>query len=296
MLAFSASDKVKTIMILLHFINIFMIGVSLAMTDSINQNASSVNACVCKVNDGLPGKDGRDGKEGPKGEKGDPGFPGLPGPTGYTGVPGSRGLKGQKGEMTEGLKGGPGSRGLPGERGPQGYTGARGVPGMKGQKGEMGGGLGVEVEEFKQKIDVLNTQLKILTAASNKQKKAILLQNGRSVGAKLFVSTHRQMNYEAARVTCERGGASLASPTNATENSAIQDIVVETGRAAFLGINDLQREGTFRVPSGEDITYAKWAPPNPNNEHGAEDCVEIFANGFWNDLACKEIRLAICEF
>lgn len=261
-------------------IYIFTLGVpwfTAAMADPKSNlestNSCPVIACGTPGNNGLPGRDGRDGKEGAKGEKGEPGLQGL------------RGLQGPPGKA--------GPQGNPGFTGAVGQKGNFGLPGQKGEKGDF---TGLELDLLKRQMSAMNLQLNLLQDASTKLKKAILLNNGRSVGEKLFVTYHRELTYEAAKVMCTNAGGSLASPRNAPENNAIKEIVVQTEKIAFLGINDLRTEGSFRYPSGEAIGYSNWGPKEPNDEKGIEDCVEMFSSGKWNDKSCGERRLVICEF
>ncbi|KAJ1142391.1 hypothetical protein NDU88_008717 [Pleurodeles waltl] len=236
-------------------------------------NSCPVIACGTPGSNGLPGRDGRDGIGGAKGEKGEPGLQGL------------RGLQGPPGKA--------GPQGNPGSRGASGQKGDFGPPGQKGEKGDISG---LELDLLKRQMSAVNLQLNLLRDASTKLKKAILLQNGRSVGEKLFVTHHRELNYEAAKVICANAGGSIASPRNAAENNAIKEIIVQTEKVAFLGINDLRTEGDFRYPSGEEIGYSNWASKEPNNEKGIEDCVEMPSSGKWNDRSCGDKRLVICEF
>ncbi|KAL3841963.1 hypothetical protein ACJMK2_020039 [Sinanodonta woodiana] len=41
--------------------------------------------------------------------------------------------------------------------------------------------------------------------------------------------------------------------------------------------------------------YTHWAPGEPNNLGGNENCLILYNNGFWNDLDCGTIFHYICE-
>lgn len=88
----------------------------------------------------------------------------------------------------------------------------------------------------------------------------------------------------------------MASPRSAAENEALQQLVTAQNKPAFLSMTDSKTEGKFTYPTGESLVYSNWAPGEPNNDKGAEDCVEIYTNGKWNDKSCGEARLVICEF
>lgn len=95
---------------------------------------------------------------------------------------------------------------------------------------------------------------------------------------------------------CTQAGGQLASPRSAAENEALQQLVTAQNKIAFLSMTDATTEGKFTYPTGETLVYSNWAPGEPNNNGGAENCVEILTNGKWNDKNCKEQRLVICEF
>ncbi|EMP28762.1 Pulmonary surfactant-associated protein D [Chelonia mydas] len=103
-------------------------------------------------------------------------------------------------------------------------------------------------------------------------------------------------NFDNLKQRCSQAGGQLASPQNAAENAAIQQIVVLYNKLVFLGINDIQTEGRFKYLNGENIVYSNWQTGEPNNDKGIEDCVEVYSSGKWNDKPCGEKRLIVCEF
>lgn len=54
----------------------------------------------------------------------------------------------------------------------------------------------------------------------------------------------------------------------------------------WIGLNDLETEGTFRWLSGEPVAYTRWASGEPNNINN-EDCAQLYPDGTWNDKACS---------
>lgn len=65
----------------------------------------------------------------------------------------------------------------------------------------------------------------------------------------------------------------------------------------FIGINDLEREGTFVYSDRSPMqTFNKWRSGEPNNAYDEEDCVEMVASGGWNDVACHITMYFMCEF
>ncbi|XP_068838291.1 pulmonary surfactant-associated protein D [Capricornis sumatraensis] len=258
---------------------------------------------------GMPGPAGREGPSGRQGSMGPPGTPGPkgePGPKGGVGAPGMQGSPGLKGERgAPGQPGAPGPAGLAGPAGavgPQGPSGARGPPGLKGDRGTPGerGAKGesglAEVNALRQRVGILEGQLQRLQNAFSQYKKAVLFPDGRSVGEKIFKTAGSEKTFQDAQQVCTQAGGQLPSPRSAAENEALTQLATAQNKAAFLSMTDTRKEGTFIYPTGEPLVYSNWAPQEPNNDGGSENCVEIFPNGKWNDKVCGEQRLVICEF
>nr|XP_056706508.1 pulmonary surfactant-associated protein D-like [Euleptes europaea] len=195
--------------------------------------------------------------------------------------------------FSQGKAGIQGAQGPPGKAGPPGPVGDPGPAGEQGPKGDHGGR---ELLHLEAEVAALRKQLDDLAVAVTKNQKAHLFPNGRSVGGKLFKTDGSHGSFEASKATCFQAGGQLASPRNASENAALQQIIARHNKAAYLGINDMQAEGTFAYLCGDEIGYMNWADEEPNNAGGKEDCVEIYLDGKWNDRSCTEKRLIVCEF
>ncbi|XP_076980868.1 pulmonary surfactant-associated protein D [Tamandua tetradactyla] len=246
---------------------------------------------------GLQGKSGPKGEAGPKGEIGAPGTPGSAGTRGPTGPKGEKGAMGERGAPGNAGAAGPvgagGSQGPPGARGPPGLKGDRGVPGDRGPKGDSGL---PDIVALRQQVEALQGQVQLLQAGFSLYKKVELFPNGRSVGEKIFKTGGFEKSFEDAQLVCTQAGGRVASPLSAAENTALEQLVSAHNKPAFLSMTDTKIEGQFTYPTGEPLTYSNWAPGEPNNNGGAENCVEIFTNGKWNDKSCREQRLVVCEF
>ncbi|XP_054436456.1 pulmonary surfactant-associated protein D, partial [Pteronotus mesoamericanus] len=249
-------------------------------------------------NIGPQGKPGPKGEIGPKGEVGAPGMQGSvgsrgpPGLKGEKGVPGERGAPGNAGEA--GPAGAMGSQGPPGARGPPGLKGDRGAPGDRGAKGESGL---PDATALRRQVEALQGQVQRLEGAFNRYRKVDLFPDGRGVGEKIFKIGGFEKSFQEAQQVCRQAGGELPSPRSAAENEALQQLVAAQNKgAAFLSMTDSKTEGKFTYPTGETLVYSNWAPGEPNNDGGEEDCVEIFDNGKWNDKSCGDKRLVICEF
>ncbi|XP_044129877.1 pulmonary surfactant-associated protein D-like isoform X2 [Bufo gargarizans] len=235
---------------------------------------------ACSVIQGLPGLNGRDGRDGINGLKGDTGPPGA------AGTPGMRG-----------------STGLPGKQGPKGDLGLTGLPGQKGERGNNGSpgekgdssGQSALLTNIQNKLSSLEAQVNQLQLITSARTKALLFARGAIAGERIFVTSGKQLTYNESKAICLKAGGQLATPRNSEENNAILNIAQNYNMFPFLGITDIQTEGTFRYSDGKSITYSNWNIREPN-QAGEEDCVEMQLNGKWNDKQCQEKRLNVCEF
>jgi lectin-like protein len=90
-------------------------------------------------------------------------------------------------------------------------------------------------------------------------------------------------------------GGHLVTLNDAAEEAWIDATFTPTvNEAFFIGLNDVEIEGTFVWASGEPVTYTNWQPGEPNNSGGAENWVKKEFNGShtgdWNDVS--ELRNA----
>ena len=60
---------------------------------------------------------------------------------------------------------------------------------------------------------------------------------------------------------------------------------------------DRDDAGGLNWVDGSPATYFNWAPNEPSHEWqgNAEDCVEVYSTGLWNDEICAEKRPFICK-
>lgn len=116
---------------------------------------------------------------------------------------------------------------------------------------------------------------------------------GKTSGKKLYVTNGERMPFSKVKALCAELRATVATPKNAEENKAIQDVA---GGTAFLGITDEVTEGQFMYVTGGRLAYSNWKKDEPNDHGSGEDCVTLLQDGLWNDISCSSSFLAVCEF
>jgi C-type mannose receptor len=110
-------------------------------------------------------------------------------------------------------------------------------------------------------------------------------------------------DFEPARAVCQSFGTDLNIVVSIEENTFIQNLIPLDGSNAHIGLWDRDCQQADGVPcnllwvDGSDLsTFSNWAPLEPNNAQGAENCAEMRAgNGQWNDVGCGSRRHVICE-
>ncbi len=103
--------------------------------------------------------------------------------------------------------------------------------------------------------------------------------------------------WDEAEADCVVQGGHLIS----VHDQAMQDFLATTafsisGSDWWIGLNDLQNEGTFEWTDGTAVDFTPWAGGEPNNS-GEEDCAHFAAwgGGAWNDLFCGAGARYICR-
>ncbi|XP_040293383.1 pulmonary surfactant-associated protein A-like [Bufo bufo] len=221
---------------------------------------------------------------------GAPGIPGTPGNNGLSGRDGRDGMKGDAG--LPGPMGPPGGNpGLPGRDGLTGAPGAPGVQGLKGEKGNIGPpGTPASLDnELQLQLAFMNKRIRKL--------EGVLFLDGKiqHVKDKILATNGKEVDFKTSKAICENVGGSIATPMNEAENSAILTILKQYNRYAYLGIIEGATSGDFHYLDGHHVNYTNWRRSEPGG-NGKENCIEMYTDGTWNDKACNQYRLCVCEF
>ena len=120
------------------------------------------------------------------------------------------------------------------------------------------------------------------------------------VGRRQFCYHGERLSWQRAAARCAATGGQLARIAGAAENFAVhQAIGAPQAWQIWLGINDQSSEGTWTDEAGQAITYTHWAPNEPNDAAGGEDCATMLTHmtrgGVWWDSKCTERFPAVCQ-
>ncbi|XP_062928248.1 C-type lectin-like isoform X2 [Mobula hypostoma] len=93
----------------------------------------------------------------------------------------------------------------------------------------------------------------------------------------------------------------LASVNSSDHNTFISEVVSAMEKdmpLAWIGLNDLCKEGNFTWIDGSLYSYRNWAQNEPNDLGHNEDCVHIHHSGekLWNDYPCNTELSFVCSY
>eukprot|EP01083_Nonionella_stella_P066826 176314_1 len=85
----------------------------------------------------------------------------------------------------------------------------------------------------------------------------------------------------------ETYGTELATVSKASLQNDARGLCTNYGDVCFIGLTDSVSEGSFKWIDGTPYGYTNWAPNQPDNYEGGENCVEMIStDGKWNDVCC----------
>ena len=112
-----------------------------------------------------------------------------------------------------------------------------------------------------------------------------------------YVST--KMSWADAELHCVSQGANLVSIHSLDEQNFVQTLIEKFDHAngrIWIGLSDLQEEGSWMWSDGCPARFFLWTPGEPNNAGGPEGCVEkrSHTDKKWNDLPCNVLIPSVC--
>ena len=115
-------------------------------------------------------------------------------------------------------------------------------------------------------------------------------------GASGYAVCPAAVPWSQARASCETTfGGTLVVIETEEENAAVLALDADV-QAFWLGLSDLDTEGTFAWSDGTPVAYTNWNAGEPNDAGGNEDCAQLVrATESWNDLDCTVPRSYVCE-
>ncbi|XP_037360594.1 CD209 antigen-like [Talpa occidentalis] len=108
-----------------------------------------------------------------------------------------------------------------------------------------------------------------------------------------YLFSRSQRTWESSVSACEDMSAQLVVVNTADEQKFLQSWEIRNEKRTWIGLSDRHTEGSWQWVDGTPVGLSFWKQGEPNN-HGDEDCVELYNDG-WNDSLCHLEKAWICE-
>ena len=115
---------------------------------------------------------------------------------------------------------------------------------------------------------------------------------------KTYDRCFHELTWQEAEDDCVARGGHLASVGSEYQQQLLKDAAFSLWVTDWwIGLNDLEEEGTFVWSDGSEVGYENWNDNEPNDS-GGEDCTHFssWGGGGWNDLPCDRQHAYLCEF
>ncbi|KAL3969677.1 voltage-dependent calcium channel L type alpha-1F [Sarotherodon galilaeus] len=100
-------------------------------------------------------------------------------------------------------------------------------------------------------------------------------------------------SWHSARKHCTDQGADLVVIDSPEEQNFVTSF---TEKWTWIGLNDIEQEGTWKWVDGTPLTLQYWASGQPDDLWLSEDCAHIrYQGGSWNDERCENSLQWVCE-
>ena len=113
------------------------------------------------------------------------------------------------------------------------------------------------------------------------------------------------LNYSDSMVNCQNQFGSnhigkLFEPRDLVTNNLVTTYAHGLKVFEFwLGINDIEIEGTFQYATGGNLVFTNWHSGQPDNQYGIQNCVmtgSVYTSiTEWDDQECDLLLHSICE-
>ena len=114
-----------------------------------------------------------------------------------------------------------------------------------------------------------------------------------------YLLSKNSYNWFDAVKYCNSYNGYLTSISSLAENNWIYEYFKLYGSfTAYIGLNDIAKEGSFTFIDGSNSAFRNWSPSEPNG-NGNENCVVMsYASlgSYWIDVPCYFTVKALCKW
>jgi hypothetical protein len=147
-------------------------------------------------------------------------------------------------------------------------------------------------------VNAINTKFAINNSSFFAPKKLLCPSLYDKRGDNCYHHHHQPMTWTDASLYCQKTGGNLVSVKSEDENVWLADTarIILEAPAIWIGLYTDTPQRTFVWKSSNvRSSYFNWHQNEPNNYRGAENCVQLFQTGYWNDKPCDTSIPFVCE-
>ena len=107
-------------------------------------------------------------------------------------------------------------------------------------------------------------------------------------GSSCYHVSEQRLDWLSSQEYCWSRGGHLAEFSSLEEENTV-DAFLSEDELYWIGLTDVDVEGTWTWGSGQEPSYTNWEPSEPNGGSG-QNCVMKWFTGYagqWNDYYCK---------
>ncbi|XP_051465466.1 macrophage mannose receptor 1-like isoform X2 [Apus apus] len=118
----------------------------------------------------------------------------------------------------------------------------------------------------------------------------------RRYGTYCYFIGHVPATFSEANITCEGEKGYLATVESRYEQAYLTSLVgLRPEKYFWLGLSDVEDQGTFRWANGEVVSFTHWDAAMPGSKPGCVAMKTGSAAGLWNVLDCETKQRYICK-
>ena len=112
-----------------------------------------------------------------------------------------------------------------------------------------------------------------------------------------YLLTSTKQFWASSITVCNLKSSHLATIMSSSELVEISDALPNIlQNRVWIGLNDIQKEGSWVWVDGSFSSYRNWGLNQPDNTNGNEDCAVIVYGGVWEDVRCSRVLHALCKY
>ena len=110
-----------------------------------------------------------------------------------------------------------------------------------------------------------------------------------------YLLVNSEQTWDSSEVNCLRYGSHLVDIQEYDEQQFLYQYITESGKY-WIGLNDLNTEGTFVWTSAAPTSYEEWRSVYTYQDTAGQDCVAIYGStNNWHTDICSLKRFSFCK-